>query len=205
MKELEKTKRISIASVLFILVILIGLLTYKRPKNLYSVNTQTALENIITNDYLIPLNKLSEIEHILIDIRSQYEFEKGHFENALNIYTPEILSDENIEVFNKLKSDNTTVILYGTNPDEALEPYMLLYQLGYFNLKILLVENSYSQNKLITKNVEIEKSVADVNAFIDESIKKANIKPKPKVTLPPPPKKVIPVKKKKKMPAEGGC
>jgi len=205
MKELEKTKRISIASVLFILIILIGLLTYKRPKNLYSVNTQTTLENISTNDYLIPLNKLAEVEHILIDIRSQYEFEKGHLENAINIYTPEILSDENTEVFNKLKSDNTTVILYGTNPDEALEPYMLLYQLGYPNLKILLVENSYSQNKLITKNVEIEKSVGDVNAFIDESIKKANIKSKPKAKTPPPPKRVIAVKKKKKMPAEGGC
>jgi len=205
MKELEKTKRISIASVLFILVILIGLLTYQRPKNLYSVNTQTTLENIITNDYLIPLNKLDEVEHILIDIRSQYEFEKGHLENAINIYTPEILNDENTEVFNKLKSDNTTVILYGKNPDEALEPYMILYQLGYPNLKILLIENSYAQNKLITKNVEIEKSVADVNAFIDESIKKANIKPKRKATPPPPPKKVIPVKKKKKMPAEGGC
>jgi len=205
MKELEKTKRISIASVLFILVILIGLLTYKRPKNLYSVNTQTTLENISTNDYLIPLNKLAEVEHILIDIRSQYEFEKGHLENAINIYTPEILSDKNSEVFNKLKSDNTTVILYGTNPDEALEPYMLLYQLGYPNLKILLVENSYSQNKLITKNVEIEKSVGDVNAFIDESIKKANIKSKPKAKTPPPPKRVIAVKKKKKMPAEGGC
>ena len=203
MKELEKTKRISIASVLFILIILIGLLTYKRPKNLYSVNTQTTLDNIITNDYLIPLNKLAEVDHILIDIRSQYEFEKGHLEKAINIYTPEILSDENTEVFNSLKSDNTTVILYGTNPDEALEPYMLLYQLGYPNLKILLVENSYSQNKLITKNVEIEKSVGDVNAFIDESIKKVNIKPKAKT--PPPPKKVIRVKKKKKMPTEGGC
>jgi len=205
MKELEKTKRISIASVLFILVILIGLLTYKRPKNLYSVNTQTTLDNIITNDYLIPLEKLAEVEHVLIDIRSQFEFEKGHLENAINIYTPEILSDKNSEVFNKLKSDNTTVILYGTNPDEALEPYMLLYQLGYPNLKILLVENSYSQNKLITKNVEIEKSVGDVNAFIDESIKKANIKSKPKAKTPPPPKRVIAVKKKKKMPAEGGC
>jgi rhodanese-related sulfurtransferase len=153
----------------------------------------------------IPLDKIAEVEHVLIDIRSQFEFEKGHLENAINIYTPEILSDENTEVFNKLKSDNTTVILYGTNPDEALEPYMLLYQLGYPNLKILLVENSYSQNKLITKNVEIEKSVGDVNAFIDESIMKANIKSKPKAKTPPPPKRVIAVKKKKKMPAEGGC
>jgi len=205
MKELEKTKRISIASVLFILVILIGLLTYKRPQNLYSVNTHTALENIVTNDYLIPLNNLAEVEHVLIDIRSQYEFEKGHLENAMNISTPDILSEENINIFNKLKNDHTTVILYGTNPDEVLAPYMLLYQLGYSNLKILMVENSYSQNKLLTKKVDIEKPVGDVNAFINESIKKAKIKQAPKAKTPPPPKKVIPRKKKKKMPTEGGC
>ena len=87
---------------------------------------------------------------------------------------------------------------------------MLLSQLGFDNLKILMVENSYSQNKLITKNVTVERSTADVNAFIQESIKKteeaikkANIVVKPKVAIAP--KKIIPVKKKKKMPVEGGC
>lgn len=205
MKELEKTKRISIASVLFILAILIGLLTYKRPKHLYSINTQTTLENIITNDYLIPLENLNPSEHVLIDIRSQYEFEKGHLENAINMYTPYILNDQNTAIFKKLKEDDTTAVLYGTNPDEVLEPYMLLYQLGYQNFKILTVENSYNQNKLITKNVVIEKSIADVNAFINESIKKAQVKPKPKPKKIVPPKKVIPKKRKKKMPTEGGC
>jgi len=121
------------------------------------------------------------------------------------MYTPDILNDQNTDVFKKLKEDNTTAVLYGTNPDEVLEPYMLLYQLGYQNLKILTVENSYNKNKLITKNVAIEKSVADVNAFINESIKKAQVKPKSKPKKIVPAKKVLPVKKKKKMPTEGGC
>ena len=46
MKELEKTKRISIAAVLTILVVLIALLSYKRPKHLYTVNTHDTLEKI---------------------------------------------------------------------------------------------------------------------------------------------------------------
>ncbi len=33
MKELEKVKRISISSVLFILAVLIGVLAYERPEN----------------------------------------------------------------------------------------------------------------------------------------------------------------------------
>jgi len=44
MKELEKTKRISIAATLFILAVIIGLLTYKRPKNIYAINTKDTLE-----------------------------------------------------------------------------------------------------------------------------------------------------------------
>ena len=43
MKELEKTKRISIATTLFILIVLIALLAYKRPKHLYTVNTLDTL------------------------------------------------------------------------------------------------------------------------------------------------------------------
>ena len=115
------------------------------------------------------------------------------------------VSDENTEIFNQLKDDNTTIIIYGANPNEALPSYLILSQIGIPNLKVLTVENSYVNNKLISKNIELEKSVADVNAFINESIKKAAVKPKPKPAIKKRPKKVIPVKKKKKMPAEGGC
>ena len=82
---------------------------------------------------------------------------------------------------------------------------MVLYQLGFKNLKIASIYNSYNQNKLITENIDVEKSVADINAFINESIKKAAIQTKPKPVVKAPPKKVIPIKKKKKMPVEGGC
>lgn len=206
MKELEKTKRISIVAVLFILVILIGLLSYKRPKYLYTINSKQMLEQVFANNYLVSLNELSEIKNVaLIDIRSPFEFNKGSLENAINIYTPDILLDSNIDIFNKLKQENTTVLLYGANPNEALGAYMILYQLGYDNLKILSINNSYSQNKLITSNAEIEKSAPDIKAFIEESIKNAEIEPTKQIVQPAPKKTIIPVKKKKKMPTEGGC
>ncbi|NEW79880.1 MAG: hypothetical protein GZ086_10755, partial [Gelidibacter sp.] len=56
MKELEKTKRISIAATLFILAVLIGLLTYKRPKNIYAINTATTLEKVTSENFFVTLN-----------------------------------------------------------------------------------------------------------------------------------------------------
>ncbi|MDO9276733.1 MAG: rhodanese-like domain-containing protein [Lutibacter sp.] len=204
MKELEKTKRISIAATLFILAVLIGLLTYKRPKNIYAINTKDTLEKITSENYFITLNELNNPDYVLIDVRNQYEFEKGHLENAINIYAPEILSSDNAKVFNELKKSNKTAILYGNNPQEANAPFLILYQLGYNNIKLLAIEISYLQNKLITKNSDTEKSKANVTAFINESVKKVNTAETVKVVADPP-KKVITVQKKKKAAAEGGC
>lgn len=203
MKELEKTKRISIASVLFILVILIGLITYKRPKYIYNVTPKIALKNSISKNFLIVMNEIPAANTVIIDIRSPFEYEKGHLDNAINIHATEILKDENKIILDQLKSKNTTCILYGANPNEALAPYMVLQQLGYQNLRIATINISYTQNKLVTTTIEIEKSNVDINAFIEESLKKAMVKPK--ATTPSPPKKVISVKKKKKSPTEGGC
>ncbi|MFZ2429660.1 MAG: rhodanese-like domain-containing protein [Lutibacter sp.] len=204
MKELEKTKRISIAATLFILAVIIGLLTYKRPKNIYAINTKDTLEKITSENYYITLEELKNPDYVLIDIRNQYDFEKGHLENAINIYVAEILSDENIKVFDELKESKKTAVLYGNNPQKVNAPFLILYQLGYNNLKLLAIENSYLQNKLVSKNVVIEKSEADVAAFINESIKNANTAESVKVVVAPP-KKIITVEKKKKAAAEGGC
>ncbi|ARV15694.1 rhodanese-like domain-containing protein [Polaribacter sp. SA4-12] len=211
MKELEKTKRISIATTLFILAVLIGLLTYKRPINTYAFNTKSTLENLSNTNYLTDLQGINNTD-VLIDIRSAFEFEKGHLENAINIHTPDFLNEDNISIFKELKENNKTAILYGKNPEEVNLPFLLLHQLGYDNMKLLTVELDYYQNKLITKNCSVETSKADVASFIQESVKKqadamkkANIKitAKPKVVTAP--KKVITIKKKKKMPTEGGC
>ena len=158
MKELEKTKRISVAAVLFILIILIGLLSYKRPKHIYAVNPQSTLENIVSNDFYISQDELAELDMELIDVRNKFEFEKGHIENALNMYAPEILNDQNFDVLKQFDAENKFVVLYGANPTEALAPYMMLYQIGIKNLKILSIETSYSKNKLTIDNVKEENS-----------------------------------------------
>jgi rhodanese-related sulfurtransferase len=210
MKELEKTKRISIAAVLTILVVLIALLSYKKPSHLYAINSKAALEKITDINYLISQNEIDQRNQVLVDIRNSYEFDKGHMEHAINIPVSDILTDESSDILESFKENNKAIVLYGTNPTETIAPFMVLTQLGYDNLKILTVENSYYQNNLITKNVAAENKAPDINGFIQESIKKtkeamdkAKAVPKPKITVTP--KQIIPVKKKKKMPVEGGC
>ncbi|CAH8283305.1 rhodanese-related sulfurtransferase [Mariniflexile fucanivorans] len=203
MKELEKVKNISIASTLFILAVIIGLLTYKRPKNTFALNTKTALEKITSDSFFVPLVNVNNQNYKLIDVRSSYEFDKGHLDTAINISTPEILKEANLEIFKSLKKAGKTVVLYGNNPEEVNTTLLILYQLGYNNVKLLKAEISYLQNRLITKNSDIEKSEKDIAEFIKESTKNADSSSVIQIVTPP--KKVITVKQKKKKTAEGGC
>lgn len=203
MKELEKVKRISIASILFILVILIGVLTFERPQNMYVSNTKTTLEKLTTSDYFINIKDIDEKASKIIDIRSQYEYEKGHLENAINMASPEILTIENLGILNETKELNKTIVIYGKNPQEANIPFLILHQLGFDNIKILSIEIGYIQNKLIMKQVDIERPNNDIKSFIDESIKKAEVTPTTPIDEPN--KKPIVLKKKKKKAPEGGC
>lgn len=216
MKELEKTKRISIAAVLTILVVLIALLSYKRPKHMYDLNTKETLTKVTSTDFLLNMDNLDLDNQILIDIRNRFDYDRGHMENAINMHIPEILDDQNTSQLNDYKNTNKTIVLYGNSPSQAMMPFMLLTQLGFDNVKILSVALDYSQNKLIVTDTIPEKNVADVTGFIEESVKKTEeimakarkdakaktyVKPEPVST----PKQVVPKKKKKKMPVEGGC
>lgn len=204
MKELEKTKRISIASTLFILAVLIGVLTFERPKNTYAHNTKSTLEKLTTDDYFISANEINNENVKLIDIRSQYDYDKGHIENAINMTSSDVITEENQTLLTELKNANKTVAIYGNTPEQANIPFLILYQLGYNNIKLLPVELDYYQNKLIVNPTEVEKSKQDIKSFIEESVKKAKVEPPVKV-IQPVKKKVVVVQKKKKKAPEGGC
>ena len=78
-------------------------------------------------------------------------------------------------------------------------------QLGFENIKILSVALEYNQNKLIVLDTLPENNVADVTGFIEESVKKSNIKEEVKTVQPVVKKPVVVQPKKKKRAPEGGC
>ena len=208
MKELEKTKRISIAAVLSILLILIALLNYKKPSFLYAQNTSTTLMKMDTTDYLVSPQGLETESYVLVDVRNPFDYEKGHLPEAINIYAPELLSNDHTAQLNEYLQEGKIILLYGRDPNETLPAFMMLCQLDMGPVKILESENYFEKDKLITTYSEVEKPSPDIAGFIETSVKKANESKKQaakRTVAPPPPKKVAPVKKKKKKMPEGGC
>lgn len=202
MKELEKTKRISISAVLFLLIIIIAVLTFEKPKHVFENNTEAMLQEISNNEYILTLDQLSYLEasqYELIDVRSNFEYSKGFIKNAVNISTNDILAADNLKFLNRLEENNKTAVLYGENPDEANGAYMLLYQLGYENAKILCVQASYKDNTFSAENYEIEKpsvNFEEIMRISSSTLEEIN---------PEASKKVITIPKKKKKEPEGGC
>lgn len=208
MKELEKTKRISIAAVLSILLVLIALLNYKKPSFLYAQNTSTTLMKMDTTNYLVSPQGLKTDSYVLIDVRNPFDYEKGHLPEAINIYAPELLSKDHTAQLNDYLDDGKTILLYGRDPKETLPVFMMLCQLDMGPVKILESKTYFEKDKLMTSYSEVEKPTEDIAGFIETSIKKANESKKQaakRIVAPPPPKKVAPKKKKKKKMPEGGC
>ena len=209
MKELEKTKRISIAAVLSILLILIALLNYKKPRFLYAQNTSTTLAKMDTTNYLVSPLGLETASYVLVDVRNPFDYEKGHLPEAINIYAPELLSKDHTALLQERLDDGKTILLYGKDPNETLPVFMMLCQLDMGPVKILESKNYFEKDKLMTTYSEVEKPTPDISGFVENSVKKVNEAKKQqatqKVVAPPPPKKVAPKKKKKKKMPEGGC
>ena len=203
MKELERTKRISISTVVFILILVIGVLTFKMPTNVYKKTKAETLAMLKTQDYLVAHADIDRTNSVLIDIRDKFDYSINHLENALNIPTSEILNANSISLFDQLRDQGKTAILYGKNPDDVNSAYMVLFQLGYDNLKILNGTTQLVDNELQVKNHDLEKPIENY-MDIFKQVETEEAIPVKKVA-PAPPKKIIVVKKKKKRKPEGGC
>lgn len=205
MKELERTKRISISAVLFLLVILIAVLTFKKPEYVFEKDSATTLDKMATKDYILSQNDLKTMDasnYTIIDIRSNYEYAKGHITDAVNISPHDVFNGNSIAFLNQLRDNDKTAILYGEHPDNANNAWMLLYQLGYENVKVLCIETVFVDNQFQTKNVDLEKPAVNFAQVMQDA---TEVKKEVEVTKVKKPKKVIPKPKKKKRVPEGGC
>jgi len=208
MKELEKTRRISISAVLFLLVIIISLLTFKKPEFNF-VNSSEKTLTFVTNQShilsLIDFEKLDVTDYLLIDVRSNFDYSKGHLDNAINIPKSQLLDPESTSIIQEAVSNKRPMIVYGETPETANAACMLLYQLGYEQLKLLSILSFYDNKQFHIRSSDVEKPLFD----FAQTMKKASIQPvkkiKPKSKPKPAKKKVITKPKKKKKMPEGGC
>jgi rhodanese-related sulfurtransferase len=208
MKELEKTRRISISAVLFLLVIIISLLTFKKPEFNFVNSSEKTLTFIANKSHILSLidfQKLDAADYLLIDVRSNFDYSKGHLDNSINIPKSQLLDPESTRVIQEAVSNNKPIIVYGETPETANAACMLLYQLGYEQLKLLSIHSFYDNKQFHIKSVDVEKPLLD----FAQTMKKASIQPVKKITVKTKPKpvkkKVITKPKKKKKMPEGGC
>jgi len=204
MNELLKTQRISIAVLFFGLLLLIGLMVRKAPKTPFIMEATEMLEQIPTFKH-VQTSMVSKMtndtnKYVFVDLRSPYDFEVKHVENAKNIPTAFILDDENIAIFKDYQDQGIEVILYGTSQRESMAPWMLLTQIGFSNTKVLLGGfDCYNGD-----NTKCSKETANYD-YAKISTQGARMSGKAVAPKSEKKKKSIPVKKKKKRVAEGGC
>ena len=126
---------------------------------------------------------------ILVDVRSQFDFAKGHLPDAKNIYSVNLMDDANMDFFNTLKESNKKAILYANSASEANVPFMILKQMGFENISYLAVGFNDLKNgnwtEIAANPAEFndETAVVDFAKFISEA-NKSSVKAKTTVNLP---------------------
>lgn len=214
MKELKRTRRLITATIIFLIIIIIGLLTFRKPDFEYQLSTQEMLEELYNIDNEMIPDEAMEIlaygdsSYIFIDLRNPYEYDKGFLGDALNIPVSDILEKESIEFFKQMESDSVTVVFYSNTQREANGSWMLLKQLGLQNIKVLMGGYCYITNEDIDyynlpeiPEYFVEEPFMDFVSFMEEASNSSIQDQTSKTEV----KTVVPVKRKKKIISEGGC
>lgn len=213
MIELTKTRRLTFASAVFIIILVIGFITFRTPEYVYKLTPEETIiemfnpENEYNPDELMKLMAQGDSSNVLIDLRNAYEYNRGTIGNAINIPVSDILDKDVISMFDNLQNDNSSIILFAINEREAYAPWMILRQLGYTNMKVLMGGYSYIakvavsyDDTIASSNYIAEKPVMNFGEFIENSSAD-----QPKKIEQIQPAIELPVTPKKRAAAAGGC
>ncbi len=195
----------------FILVLLaLGLLLLPKYKKNEGVDPKVFVNNAVSTERYISTDELADKlvkqdpNVLLIDTRTEKEYNDYALPNALNIPLEKLL-DEEFESY--LDQESYDVILYSNDNFYADQAWMLGNRLGYKNLYVLKGGLNEWFNTIISPKYPEEtmpKEAFDLYDFRKAAGMYFGVGA-PKSEKKAPVKKVITVKKKKKRVAEGGC
>jgi len=197
-----------LAAVIFLIVMYIA----REKSPAYTLTMEESLKDVLNPANIVSLAELEKIKadkadvrHVLVDIRTPYDFVKAHLDKAVNIPYNSMLTEENIDIFKRLKKDKIDVILYGNDQSQANAPCVLLRQMGYLNVRILAggyTAYSTPADSLGNRPADNEE-LARINYAL-EMKKSLPQNATATIQAEKPKQKVVPVVVKKKS-AEGGC
>lgn len=192
--ELNPKKTLAVA-IIFVVVILVGFLTMKKPLISYELNIKQSVQQLKDNNsYFYPYQLVNFINHqdkniVLIDIRNKFVYGQGHIPGSENISAFDLTQANNIERLKDFKEKGITVVLYGKDQLQVTGPWMLFHEVGFTNVKVLLGGYDYylahKSDLAATKNdssyikgiarydfAQVAKSSASVDNKSNESAKK---------------------------------
>ena len=207
MEELKRTKRITIATFSFVIVLIIAFFSFKKPMHQYQMTAEDMAYELMVIYQVTPdegMELMYDSTVVFVDVRNYYDYQADHLENAYNIPVASLLDKESKEYFDKWQADSMQVILYGRDELQVTAPWMLLYQLGYTNTRLLMggmdyIDKLYSDELAENETFNVETPAYDYAGIIAA----ASSGEGSEVTTQP--KKKVVVRKKKKKAAEGGC
>jgi rhodanese-related sulfurtransferase len=212
MKELNRTDRLTIASIIIVLILVIGLITIKWNELRFSrsigqsITMVKAAQDIISPEDVATIAKSGDNDYFLLDLRSPVDYQKSHIGNAFNIPIQKILENENLHKLRNLAKKSVTVIIYGEDQLKANSAWVLLKQLGFDNIKVMRGGYDYFSSAERIQNLQampgnlVEEPKYDFKA-VQDSLSAGSPAENNTVTGEP----VQLIKRNKKSKAEGGC
>jgi rhodanese-related sulfurtransferase len=204
--------RTFITVVIFIAVIVVGLLTIRKPKLSYVLTPQQTVDLIVLEEHVMYPYELEDILYgdidtvILIDIRDKFEYGRGHIEGAENISAITLLTQENLKKLKQTMDNGMTIVVYGNDQLQANGPWMVFRQLGFDNVKVLLGGYKYYREwKDILGDTYYEDSYLLGAPRYDFAEVAASVSMAAGDETATSPKPVTVRRKKKTSVAEGGC
>ena len=204
MKFLKKNI-ISLGILILGLALLAAALTQKSPEPVLTLSAEHMLDSL--NGYAHVTGRQARNMHgdtnayIFVDLRSPHEYEMSHIDYAINIPVAFLLEKENQAILKGHIELGKTVVFYAQSGREAVSPWILLYQMGMTQTKVLLGGMDCFEENRVDCTTEIARY--DYPAIATQGgVKKVEVIKK---KAPAKKKKTIPVKKKVKVEEEGGC
>ena len=207
MEELKRTKRITIATFSFVIVLVVAFFSFKNPMYEFQMTPEDMAYELMVIYQVTPdeaMELMYDSTVVFVDVRNYYDYHADHLESAYNIPVASLLDEESKEYFDKWRADSLQVILYGKDELQVTAPWMLLYQLGYTNTRLLMGGMSYIDKLYNDELAENETFNVETAAYDFAGIIAAASSGESTAVTTQPKKKVV-VRKKEKKAAEGGC
>jgi rhodanese-related sulfurtransferase len=119
----------------------------------YVLSPEETLNAYLNKQDIYPAEKIANIllckkaeKYQLIDIRTPHEFAIKNIEGSINVPAKHIFDPEYSEIINQDKKIN---VIYGSNPFQTVDTYIMLKQLNYKNIKVVLGGFTFINNYII--------------------------------------------------------